>query len=489
MSTTLVIFGATGDLARRKLMPALFTLHCKGRLPDDVRIVGFARGENTQATYCGSVWESTREYADLICEEDAWRQFTQHVWFVRGDLTNPADLRHLDETIAREIEAGQAEANRLYYLSIAPGLYEPALTNLNGAGMAKARSGFRRVVIEKPFGRDGVSAASLDRVVHQAFDEDDVLRIDHYLGKETVQNLLVFRFANAIFEPVWNHNYIDQVQITVAEQVDVGSRAGYYDASGAVRDMVQNHLLQLLTMVAMEPPTAMSAAPLRNEKVKVLQAVRRWRSSEEALANAVAGQYEGYRAAEGVAQDSLTPSYAALRLYLDTPRWQGVPFYLRSGKAMAAKATEVSVQFRHPPQALFDLPDAKSEPQANVLGLCLQPDEGVHLRFQVKVPDAGTVTQPQDMEFHYESAFPGQSIPEAYERLLQDALAGDASLFIRGDQIAEAWTIVDPLLQAWSEPGAPNPHAYARGSWGPEQGDALLAESGHAWLYTCATHG
>jgi glucose-6-phosphate 1-dehydrogenase len=485
MSTTLVIFGATGDLARTKLMPALFTLKCKGRLPDDVKVVGFARREFTQATYCRSMWDSMGEYADLLCEEDAWQEFVNRIWFVQGDLTNEADLRRLDDTISQEIEAGQAQANRLYYLSIAPGLYEAAVNHLASSGMTASPAGFRRVVIEKPFGHDGISAASLGRIVHRSFAEDDVLRIDHYLGKETVQNLLVFRFANAIFEPIWNRNYIDQVQITVAEEVDIGNRAGYYDSSGALRDMVQNHLLQLLAMVAMEPPTSMAATALRNEKVKVLQAVRRWGSDEEAAANAVAGQYEGYLSERGVATDSMTPSYAALRLYLDNWRWQGVPFYLRSGKAMAAKTTEVSVQFRRPPHALFDLPGATDELQANLLGLCLQPGEGVHLRFQVKVPDAGTVTQPQDMEFHYGSAFSEQSIPLAYERLLEDAIAGDASLFIRSDQIAESWDIVDPLLGAWSAPGATAPHTYARGSWGPAQADALLAETGHSWLHTC----
>ncbi len=485
MSTTLVIFGATGDLARHKLMPALFTLKCKGRLPDDVKIVGFARGQLTRATYCASVWDSMQGYADLVCEEDTWNEFVRRIWFVQGDLTKPEDLVKLDRVITDEIEQGEAEADRLYYLSIAPGLYEPAVANLANAGMAKSANGYRRVVIEKPFGHDGASANALDRVVHAAFDEDQVFRIDHYLGKETVQNLLVFRFANTIFEPIWNRNYIEQVQITVGEDVDVGTRAGYYDGSGALRDMVQNHLLQILTMVAMEPPTVMTATSLRNEKVKVLEAVRRWSSPEEAARNAVAGQYDGYLAADGVSPDSKTPTYAALRLYLDTWRWQGVPFYLRSGKAMATKVTEVVVQFRSPPHALFDLGNGSEEPQANLLGLCLQPNEGVHLRFQVKVPDAGTITQPQDMEFHYGSSFADQSIPEAYERLLQDALAGDASLFIRGDQIAEAWAIVDPLLEAWGAAGAPQ-HAYPRGSWGPAAAEALIAETGHVWLHTCA---
>ena len=486
MSTTLVIFGASGDLSRRKLIPALFTLACKGRLPEGLRVVGFARSPMTDERFRQFAWESMSEFADLACMGDVWETFAPRMFYVQGSLGEPEDCGKLGARL-RELE-GPGEADRLYYLSIAPTLYEQGIGNLRQEGLTDEDTGWRRVVIEKPFGRDLASAIALDKVVHGAFDESRVYRIDHYLGKETVQNLLVFRFANTIFEPLWNRNYIDQVQITVAESVDVGNRGEYYDASGVLRDMIQNHLVQLMTMVAMEPPNSMSATALRNEKVKVLQSVRRWSTPAEAARDAVGGQYAGYLDARGVPPDSRTPTYAALRLYVDNWRWQGVPFYLRSGKAMGVKASEVAVQFRRPPHTLFDAV-GQGELPANTLGLYLQPDEGVHLRFEVKVPDAGTRTQATDMEFHYESSFAGQSIPGAYERLLQDALAGDASLFIRSDQIEQAWELMDPLLRAWEAPGGSAIHAYDRGSWGPAEADALLAESGHAWLQTCGAHG
>ena len=486
MSVALVIFGATGDLARRKLLPALFTLHCKRLLPDDLRIVGFARGGLTHADYCASLWENMSGYADLTCRGDAWPSFAERVLFVQGDLSRAEDVARLERALAEDVELGQREANRLYYLSIAPQLYVPAIHSLRANGMHEGRGGWRRIVVEKPFGRDGASAAELDTAIHAAFDEACVYRIDHYLGKETVQNLLVLRFANTIFEPVWDRAHVDNVQITVAEEVDLGTRAGYYDASGALRDMVQNHLLQLLTLVAMEPPASMTADDLHREKARTLGAVRRWRTPQEAAAQAVAGQYDGYLEADGVADASKTPTYAALRLYVDAPRWEGVPFYLRTGKAMAAKSTEVAVEFRSPPRALVKFGD--DEPQANRLGLCIQPHEGVHLRFQVKTPGPGVEAHPRDLEFHYARSFPDQSIPEAYERLLQDALAGDRALFIPAEQIREAWAIVDPLLAAWEAPDTPRPRPYPRGSWGPDAASALAAETGHAWLSTCGEH-
>ena len=486
MSAALVIFGTTGDLARRKLLPALFTLHCKRLLPDDLRIVGFARGKLTHAGYCANLWAEMGGYADLTCRSDVWPSFAERVTFVQGDLSRAEDVARLERTLA-EAERGQREANRLYYLSIAPQLYAPAIRSLRANGMHEERGGWRRVVVEKPFGRDGASAAELDAALHAAFDEERVYRIDHYLGKETVQNLLVLRFANAIFEPVWNRAHVDNVQITVAEEVDVGTRAGYYDASGALRDMAQNHLLQLLTLVAMEPPASMAADDLHREKARTLAAVRRWRTPQDAAAHAVAGQYDGYLEAEGVAADSKTPTFAALRLYVDTPRWEGVPFHLRTGKAMAAKSTEVAVQFRAPPRSLVNF--GGGEPQANRLGLCIQPHEGVHLRFQVKTPGPSAEASSRDLEFHYARAFPNQSIPEAYERLLQDALSGDRALFIPAEQIREAWEVVDPLLAAWEAPDAPRPRPYPRGSWGPDAAEALIAETGHGWLATCGEHG
>jgi glucose-6-phosphate 1-dehydrogenase len=318
------------------------------------------------------------------------------------------------------------------------------------------------------------------------FNERQVYRIDHYLGKETVQNILVFRFANSIFEQLWNRNSISNVQITVAEEVSVGDRAGYYDQSGVVRDMVQNHLLQLLTMVAMEPPISMDADSLRNKKVEVLQAIRRW-TPDEALDNTVLGQYRGYLDEKDVAPGSVTPTYAALRLYVDNWRWKGVPFYLRTGKAMSSKVTEVVVQFRRPPHIVFPMSPGESL-GPNILSLCLQPDEGMHLRFQVKVPDEGMNMRPRDMVFHYGSAFKDQAIPEAYERLLQDALEGDPSLFIRSDHIEEGWSVVDPLLERWERREPTQPYVYEPGSLGPDAADALLSGDGRAWNRVCGVH-
>jgi glucose-6-phosphate 1-dehydrogenase len=483
--TTVLIVGASGDLARRKLLPALFSLACKGRLPDGLRIVGFARSQYSDDQYRDLTWKGAQEFSDLAVRRHDWETFARSLFYMAGDLSNPEDFTRVKRRL-EELEGDDRPANHLFFLSIAPQYYEAAIENLQASGLAAEEKGWRRVVIEKPFGWDIQSAKALNQTVSAVFREDQVYRIDHYLGKESVQNLLVFRFANAIFEPVWNRNYIDNVQITVSESIAVGGRGAYYDQSGVVRDMVQNHLLQLLTLVAMEPPSVADAESLRNKKVEVLKAIRNWRP-EEAVKHAVLGQYEGYLNEEGVAPQSTTATYAALRLFVDNWRWRGVCFYLRTGKALAEKTSEIVIQFQRPPHMMFSLSPGQ-EITSNVLSIRLQPHEGIHLMFEVKVPDQGMSMQSTNMEFDYESAFKGQSIPEAYERLLEDALAGDASLFIRNDQIEEAWKIVDPLLEAWEDRRLSTLHTYARGSWGPGAADDLLSQDGRSWQQGPGAH-
>ncbi len=476
---TLVIFGASGDLTRRKLVPALASLHSKGQLPEDLHILGVARSDMDDAQFRAVLEPFLGGDGMTKPTPQQWADLAPRIHYLHGDVTSQEDLAAVEAKL-EEIEAGAPVGHRLYYLSLAPFLYRPVITGLGQAGMAGDEGGWRRLVVEKPFGTDLESARELNDIAHSVFREDQVFRIDHYLGKETVQNLLVFRFANAIFEPLWNRNYIDHVQITVSESLRIDERGDYYDQTGVLRDMFQNHLLQLLTLVAMEPPHSFEAEALRNEKVKVLSAIRRIHA-EDVARHAIPGQYRTYRDEPGVSPDSDTATYAAARLYVDNWRWQGVPFYLRSGKALRAKSTEIIIQFRNPPHMLFPLAEDEDIP-ANTLAIFVQPDEGFHLEFQTKTPEAGLQMRKVELEFHYHQAFDGQAIPDAYERLLLDALTGDASLFTRGDEIEQAWSIIDPFVDGFSRPNAPRPFFYPEGSWGPVEADRFLASEGRTWL-------
>lgn len=476
--TAIVIFGASGDLTARKLVPALFNLYRKGRLPAEIQIVGTARSEISHEQFREKMRRGVEELANFECPKEEWMDFSQRLWYLRGDIAQSADYVAMDNFL-QELEGGPV--NRLYYLATAPSLFPIVIQELGKADMVGERDGWRRIVIEKPFGRDLKSALELNSMIHSVFSEQQIYRIDHYLGKETAQNILYFRFLNTIFEPIWNRNYISHVQITVAETVDVEHRAGYYDKAGVLRDMFQNHLLQLLTLVTMEPPATFAADAVRNEKVKVLQAVRPIN-----IEDAVRGQYDGYGKAKGVAENSPTPTYAALKLYIDNWRWQSVPFYLRSGKALRHKTSEVVVEFKAPPHVMFQLPEGY-ELTPNFLSLCIQPDEGIHLRFETKVPDTQQETRSVEMDFHYRDSFGDEPLPDAYEPLLLDALEGDASLFTRSDEIEAAWSIIDPVLKTWEETSpAQGVMTYTRGTWGPAEAAAFIQRDGFEWRFGCS---
>jgi glucose-6-phosphate 1-dehydrogenase len=474
---TIVIFGASGDLTSRKLVPALHSVSCENMLSPSTRVVGVARSSLSDEEFRRQLYQGVDAYARLKPRmHKMWPMFRDRLSYLTGGYDDPETYSRLARRLARlDSEAGTG-GNRLFYLATPPTLYPIIVEQLGQAKLNRSDSGWTRIIIEKPFGHDLRSAQALNQQVHAVFDESQIYRIDHYLGKETVQNILTFRFANAIFEPIWNRNYVDHVQITVSETVGVGHRAGYYDRAGVLRDMFQNHLLQLFALTTMEPPGMLEANALRDEKVKVLRAAR-------CGARHVRGQYRGYREEPGVDPGSDTPTYAALELFLSNWRWQGVPFYLRSGKRLRAKISEIIVQFKNVPLMLFQASSA-GQITANILCLCLQPDEGIRLRFETKEPGGGMRTRSVDMEFHYAQDFAG-TLPEAYERLLLDAIQGDASLFARADEIGLAWGLIDPILTAWEESGVPPLAIYEPGSLGPAEAAAMLAENQRAWLTGC----
>ncbi len=480
MAHTIVIFGASGDLTSRKLIPALYSLFRKDRLPEQTRIVGVSRSPFEHAQWRTELSESTAKFAANLFEQNAWDAFSENIYYQPGDIQQSSDFQQLGAFLD-QIEQGKSKG-RLYYLSTMPQLYEAAIEQLGKAGLAEDNGGFRRIVIEKPFGTDLKTARALNHSIHNVFREDQIYRIDHYLGKETVQNIFALRFANSIFEPIWNRNFVDHVQITVAEEVVIGRRAGYYDTSGILRDMFQNHLLQLMMITAMEPPPRYDASLVRDEKVKVLHSVRPMTGGDFA-AQTVRGQYRGYLDEEGVPPDSQTETFAVLKLYCDNWRWQGVPFYLRSGKGMSCRTTQIVIQFKQVPHILFG--NKMREPLGNRLVIQVQPAEGIQLHFESKVPESEMKTRTSTLDFDFHQSSGGGSMPDAYQRLLLDALIGDASLFARGDEVELAWGIVDPILAAWHSPASPPLYPYPIGLWGPSECTDWMEDQRREWFDVC----
>lgn len=487
---SIVLFGSTGDLTHRKLAPALYRLAIEGQMPSEFAIVGFARRDWNDEQLRSDL-KTALEPQGLPGFNESWDSFAQHILFSPGTFDDPAAYQGLKATLERADSTLGARGNRLFYLAVAPEFFVTIVEQLGQAGLIyphQQEAPWSRVVVEKPFGHDLESARSLNRDLSRVLGEKQTYRIDHYLGKETVQNIQALRFANAIYEPVWNRRHVSSVQITVAEEVGMpGGRGAYYETAGALRDMVQNHMMQLLCLVAMEPPVNLSADAVRNEKVKVLQSLPHW-TSEQVAQHVVKGQYKAgsiqgkevpaYRAEKGVSPESRTDTYVAIALTLNNWRWAGVPFFLRTGKRLPKRATEIAIQFKKPPTQLFE-PDEDCAGGTNQLVLRIQPNEGASLAFQAKVPGSRRRLQEVRMDFRYGTAFAAPP-PEAYERLLLDVMLGDPTLFTRIDEVESAWEFISPIHRAWDE-GRVGPVFYEAGSWGPAEADALIARDGAEW--------
>jgi len=486
-----VIFGGAGDLARRKLLPALYNLRLDGLLPANSAVVGFARSDYTDESYRGLARESIEKYSRRSLDDAHWSDFERSLFFVRGTFDDSASYAALQQRLAEIDHRCGTAGSRVHYLSVPPSVIAVCCEQLCSANLVvpmDAANRFARIIVEKPVGHDLASAQTINATLAATFDERQIFRIDHYLGKETVQNILVMRFANALFEPLWNQKYIDHIQITVAEEEGVGTRANYYEEAGALRDMVQNHILQLLCMTAMEPPWAMTADVVRDHKLEVLNCLRPIRG-HDLERHVVRAQYgpgfnrgvdvPGYRRETNVKPESTTETYVALKLFVDNWRWAGVPFYVRTGKRLPKRASEIAVQFKDVPQILFNV-DAEAPLEPNVLALAIQPDEGLSLRISAKLPGAKVRIYPVKMDFRYGSTF-GEQAPEAYERLLLDVMAGDATLFMRRDAVETSWRWIGDILDAWTAGRQRWLPEYAAGTWGPLEADKLIHEDGRKW--------
>ena len=481
----LVVFGVTGDLARKKLLPAIYDLANRGLLPTDFVLLGFARRDWSDGDFEDLAKKAAKDHARTTWNEEVWNRLSGNIKFVPGSFDDDAAFDELSQALNELRESHGIHGNAAFYLSIPPNMFPTVLNQMHRTGMADNdySGGWRRVVVEKPFGHDLASSIELNGLVDSVFTADDVFRIDHYLGKETVQNIMALRFANQMFEPIWNSHYVDSVQITMAEDVGIGGRAGFYDATGAARDVLQNHLLQLLALTAMEEPVEFSAESIRTEKIKVLRAITLPADLE---ATAVRGQYDqgwlagsrvaAYRSEEGVPSDSNTETYAAVKLNVETRRWAGVPFYIRTGKRLPRRVTEIAVLFKQAPHLPFNKTDTE-ELGHNQLVIRVQPDEGMTLKFGSKVPGSSMEVRDVSMDFLYGTAFT-ESSPEAYERLILDVLLGDATLFPRNHEVEASWAVIDPLEEFWS---THPPSLYRAGEWGPRQADEMLAREGRQW--------